>query len=422
MMRVAIVNETLPYPPHAGNRTRTLNLMQRLAERHDVTYICRGSEDPIETESAVEYLRKRNIRTIIADGAPHKKSGAAFYARLAANLLSPLPYAVSSHNSPAIRRRIREMAIAGEVDLWQFEWLAYADAVADIPRTRTLVMAHNVESLIWQRYCNGERAFMKRQYLRRQWRKFERFERKVFKQVTGVVCVSEEDARLALREFSPARMWVVDNGIDRDYFEKASADRDPHTILFLGSLEWRPNLEAVKWLLDEIFPAVRRLLPSARLSIVGRKPPEWLRQAVSRHRNVELHADVPDVRTHLASAAVMAVPLRVGGGSRLKILEAMACGLPVVSTPVGCEGLALSSGREITVAGDAEDFAQSLVWSLQNIEKALAMAEVGRRLVYERYDWDVLARKLEMAWEQALRVGTTASRREPSVQAQPALG
>lgn len=421
-MRVAVVNETLPYPATAGNRIRTLNLIQRLATRHQVTYICRAAESPIETRAGIEHLHKRGIRTVIADWAPSPKRGVAFYGKLASNVTSPLPYAVAAHNSKAMREAIRRMALAREFDLWQFEWLAYADAVADVPDTRTLVIAHNVESLIWKRYAQTEKSALKALYLREQYRKFRSFERRVFGKVSGVVCVSEEDAKLAISEFSPRRVWVVDNGIDRAYFEQANGERLANTILFLGSLEWRPNLDAVKLLLDSIFPEVRRIMPDAKLQIVGRRPPQWLKDAAACTANVELFADVADVRPYLAAASVMAVPLRVGGGSRLKILEGLACGLPVVSTPVGCEGLAIRTGKELSVIEDPHQFAKGLCDAIRRPEESRAMAEAGRRLVYEKYDWDVLANRLETTWDQVIRFSPAKSTWETPAGAQPALG
>ena len=202
-MKVAVVNETLPYPPTAGNRIRTLNLIQRLARKHQVTYITRAAEQAEETRVGVEYLHKHGIRTIIADWPPPANKGLPFYGRLAGNLLSPLPYAVASHNSKSLRNSIRRLAQDLKFDLWQFEWLAYADAVADVPGARSLVIAHNVESLIWKRYWQNETSPVKRLYLREQYRKFRNFERRMFGKVSGVVCVSEEDAKLAAAEFAP---------------------------------------------------------------------------------------------------------------------------------------------------------------------------------------------------------------------------
>src|SRR5262249_19655477 len=154
-----------------------------------------------------------------------------------------------------------------------------------------------------------------------------------------------------------------------------------------------PNLDAVRLLLDCVFPQVRQSEPGARLCLVGRNPPDWLRHAVVTSPNVELHANPPDVRPFLNRSSVLAVPLRIGGGSRLKILEALACGLPVVSTRVGAEGLQLQAGEHVEIVDDVETMPDALVHSLRDPQKAREQAERGRRVVEERYDWRVLAEK-----------------------------
>jgi len=400
-MHVVILNEGLPYPPTAGNRIRTLNLMTRLARRHKLTYVCRASSDAEETRSAVEHLRSHDIAMIVADVPPPAKQGVGFYFRLAANLLASEPYAIASHNSPAIWAAARRLATEGQVDLWQAEWLPYAAAACTIPGARVVMMAHNVESLIWQRYTETEPHPLKRWYLRRQWHKFERYERQVFQRVQRLVTVSPEDAALARSRFGVENVEVVDNGIDGAFFTAVQPQRDPRRVLFLGSLEWRPNLDAVRLLLDTIFPAVLGQLPQARLCIVGRKPPEWLRQRAAEVPWVELHADVPDVRPYLATSSVMTVPLRIGGGSRLKILESLASGLPVVSTRVGAEGLALVHDRDLVLVDQAETMAEALVQALKQPERMAALACAGQRLVLEKYDWDVLADRLDAIWQAA---------------------
>jgi glycosyltransferase involved in cell wall biosynthesis len=184
--------------------------------------------------------------------------------------------------------------------------------------------------------------------------------------------------------------------------------------LFLGSLDWRPNLDAIQLLLDGLFQRVRNQEPDARLLIVGRNPPAWLSRRAHETASVELHANVPDVRPFLHSAAVLAVPLRVGGGSRLKVLEALACGLPVVSTSVGYEGLALTPGRDLLVADDPEQIASALLHCLRHPQQAQALAAAGQRVVLERYDWNVLADRLERVWENLPR---RPSERKPSMAA-----
>ena len=190
----------------------------------------------------------------------------------------------------------------------------------------------------------------------------------------------------------------MENGVDTAYFHPAAARREPGRLLFLGSLDWRPNLDAVEQILHHLHPAVLQLWPAAEFCLVGRNPPASLRRRVEGLPGVTLHADVADVRPFLAGSAVMVVPLRIGGGSRLKILEALAMGLPVVSTRVGAEGLCLEPGRHLMTGETVADLAAALVDCLRNPEAALARAEEGRRRVLECYDWDALADRLERVW------------------------
>jgi glycosyltransferase involved in cell wall biosynthesis len=401
-MHAVIVDGDVSYPPNSGKRLRTLHLMLRMARRHQVGYICRVNATTAEYRAAAAFLRDHGIEMIAVDHPVPRKSGPLFYARLAANLLSPVPYSVATHDTPGLREAVRAYAARHRVDLWQFEWFPYADAVED-PAARKVIMAHNVETLIWERYLEHEPNPLKRWYIRRQRRKFERLERRVFHEATRVVTVSSEDARLVCERFGIDHVEVVDNGIDPAYYAAVKACRDRERILFLGSLEWRPNLDAVRLMLDQIFPQVQARVPTAQLCIVGRNPPESLVKKVRLRRGVDLHANVADVRPFLAQSGVMAVPLRIGGGSRLKILEALAAGLPVVSTGVGTEGLALQPGCDLVVVERLEDMSDALVDAIQDPQEAREMAERGRQRVLQRYDWDGLADRLEQVWEQSAR-------------------
>ena len=415
-MNVVIAGGSLPYPPTAGNRIRTLNLTLRLAARHRITFVYHRGSDPEESRTAAAYLRERGVETLGVDHAVPAKSGPAFYARLAANLASPLPYSVATHIGPEMRRAVRSLAESQAVDLWQAEGAPYFEALRGLAGVRKVLMAHNVESQIWGRYHETEGRPLRKWYIARQWRKFERFEREAFAGSTRVVVVSDEDAALVRGRFGAERVDVVDNGIDRAYFGSVEPAREHDRILFLGGFDWRPNLDAVNQLLDVIFPAVWAIVPSAKLDLVGRNPPESLVRRARGMPDVTLHPDVPDVRPFLARSGVMAVPLRIGGGSRLKILEALATGLPVVSTRVGAEGLRLTAGHDLVVVERVEEMAAALVGCLRDPDAARSMAGCGRRLVLERYDWDVMADKLECIWEDCLRgdVRPAGSGHEPT--------
>jgi glycosyltransferase involved in cell wall biosynthesis len=400
-LSVAIVDEELPYPAITGKRIRTLNLLRRLADRHDLTYLCHRNADRDEAHEAEEYFRDQGIATVMVDRAVPAKSGPLFYARLAANLLSPWPYSVVTHTSAALRDALATHGRRHLVDLWHCEWTPYAANLRGLPGPK-LVMAHNVESQIWQRYFETETNALKRWYIGRQWRKFARFERWAAADADLMVAVSEEDAERLRHEFAAPRVTVVENGVDVHHFTPSAEDvSGPPQILFLGSLDWRPNLDAVALLLDRIFPEVRVEMPEARLAIVGRNPPEWLRRRGETSPGVAVHANVADVRPFLAQSAALAVPLRIGGGSRLKILEALASDVPVVSSEVGAEGLRLRPGEHLDVVASEAEMPAALLRVLRDPAAARARCRRGRQVVLEEYGWDGLARKLERAWGQA---------------------
>jgi polysaccharide biosynthesis protein PslH len=398
-MNVVIVDGDVSYPPTSGKRLRTLNLILPLARRHHLTYIARGDGNAETTRQAIDFLTGQGIETCIVDDPIPSKKGLGFYARLAANLFSSLPYSASSHIRPKMRQAVIDHARTHAVDLWQVEWVGYLYCLTGVPG-KIVLQAHNVDTLLWQRFHEAEHNPLKRWFIRQQWRKFERLERQGYHAVHRVVAVSPDDAALAREKFSIDHIDVVDNGVDVGYFGDVSPQPDSRSILYLGALDWRPNLDALRLLLDRIFPGVQAKVGQAQMHVVGRHPPDWLRQRVLGLTGVELHADVPDVRPYLAASAVMAVPLRIGGGSRLKILEALACGLPVVSSRVGAEGLALRPGQDYTLADTPEEMIEALANCLRQPERARAQASQGKQTVCRRYDWPMLADRLERVWER----------------------
>src|SRR5262249_48161519 len=214
-----------------GKRIRTLNLLTRLASRHEITYICHRNADAGEARRAEAFLHEQGIATVVVDRAVPRKSGPGFYVRLAGNLVSPLPYSVATHKSAALRRAIVEHAASKCVDLWHCEWTPYAEALRGVHGAPWVVVAHNVESLIWQRYHETEAHRLKRWYIGRQWRKFERFEQWAFNAATRTIAVSAEDAARMRDGFGAQRVAIVDNGVDTSYFQPTADERVPGQIV-----------------------------------------------------------------------------------------------------------------------------------------------------------------------------------------------
>jgi glycosyltransferase involved in cell wall biosynthesis len=397
-LRVVVVDGELPYPANSGKRIRTLNLLTRLGRQHQLTFVCHRNSEPEEAKRAAAYLADRGISSVVVDRAVPPKSGPAFVARLGANLFSRLPYSVVTHSSRELWQALRNLADLRQVDLWQCEGTTNAQVLDCVPGP-WIVHTQNVESSIWRRYFENERNPLRRWYIKQQWRKFQRFERAALSRAHQVIAVSELDAEAFRNDCGVARIDVVENGVDTAYFRPlADRPRDPRRLLFLGSLDWRPNLDAVNQLLETVFPAIQTCEPAARLVIVGRHPPVELQARLAQRPGVELHANVTDVRPYLAEAGLMVVPLRIGGGSRIKILEALASELPVIATRIGAEGLCLGPGNHLTVVDTIAEIVPAVV---QAIRQPVAMADQarrGRHAVVAHYDWDKMAARLERVW------------------------
>ena len=221
-LRAVVIDEEVPYPLNTGKRIRTFNLISRLADKHQITYLCHRNADEDEFHAGRKQLESLGIachlipRELPAQSVLSK--GPSFYASLAWNLLSSWPYVVQKNNSSALRREIVNLNRSGEVDVWHCEWTPYAAPFLGHSNQPWLFVAHNIESLIWKRYAETEPNRLKKWYIRRQLNKLRRFERTAFQTARSAVVVSPEDAKLAQDWFDAESVDVVDNGVDIQYF------------------------------------------------------------------------------------------------------------------------------------------------------------------------------------------------------------
>jgi glycosyltransferase involved in cell wall biosynthesis len=403
---VLVVDEELPFPLNNGKRIRTFNLLKNLASLHEITFLCHRNRDLDELNQGVERFQQLGIKVeFLQCKAPMPTlliPKSRLILQLGINIFSTQPYVVQRNISGELRRRVNEIATQRGADLVHFEWTPYAAAMTKAVGKPWVAHAHNVESLIWKRYVQHERNPFKRAFVQNQWKKMMRFERKVFKSSARMIFVSETDSDIAQSEFDCQRRAVVDNGVDiHGYPYTAQAFRDQNRILFLGSLDWRPNVDGLLFFLDEAWPLIKSKRPLIQFDIVGRAPVSQLAKRIDHESNVNLYSDVLSVQPFLRRAGCMVVPLRIGGGSRLKILEAASSGLPVISTSVGAEGLAIEAGRHFIKAESAAEFADAVINFADNPVEHNDLAQAARRLVQQRYDWTHLAQTMDAVWRSA---------------------
>lgn len=395
-LRILVLAEELSYPPNSGKRIRTWNLLRQLAKRHSISCLCFGRDD----DPALKEYEAAGIRAHLVPPQPEWR-GWSLYIRLFRNLFSRFPYSITKHYSRLFEDKLKDLLDEQHFDLVHSEGTlcaSYLTAIKHVPR---VLGTHNIESQIWFRRAGQAGTWMERVFFRLQAIKMRRFERRALLQVESAIAVTPQDAE-QMRDWGVRAVTVVPNGVDWEAYQISGEPERSCELLFLASLDWFPNADALDYFLAEIFPLILAVRPDAQLRIVGRRPPEAMRKLVAGHSNAELVGEVPDVRPYLARAAVVVVPLRIGGGSRLKILEALAAGKAVISTSVGAEGLGLVSNEHFLAADTPSDFARSVVTLMSDEGERARLGENGRKLVKEQYGWDRIAASLESAWFDVL--------------------
>jgi glycosyltransferase involved in cell wall biosynthesis len=332
--------------------------------------------------------------------APGKRGSREFAAGVVRSWASPLPVDLWRWRIPALRAAVAEQLAGGGFELVVADFLT---AVPNLPEPcplPVLLFEHNVEHLIWRRLA-ATAPLWQRPLIELEWRKMRRFEARASARADLTVAVSEADAELLAGLAPAAQVRPVPTGVDTDYFAPNGRAEVDGRLVFVGSMDWYPNEDATLHLIDSILPLVRRELPDAALTVVGRNPSPRLR-AAAEAAGATVTGMVPDVRPHVGEGAVVVVPLRVGGGTRLKIFEALAMGKAVVSTAIGAEGLPLVSGEHFLEADEPAAFAAAVVALLRDEARRHALGAAGRELVVERYSWDHVGREFARLCEEAV--------------------
>jgi polysaccharide biosynthesis protein PslH len=397
--RVLVLDEEIPWPANTGKRLRTLNLLTELAKQFSVELLVHANNASTE---AVDELRRRSIEVHVASSSVPDKGGLLFLPRIVASLAAGLPYSVYSHYQTGFRKSIDALLRERQFQLIHCEWTPYALYALSLQSAVTIA-AHNVEWLIWDRMTKVDSRRLHRLLYRAQATLMRRFERRMFQRFDHATAVSREDGR-AITALGCRDVAVVPNGVDADYFKpQPGMATEPYSIVFTGSMDWLANQDAISWFIREIHPLLKKRI-DYRLYVVGRKPPPWMVTPGGVPAEVVVTGTVDDVRPWITKASVYVVPLRVGGGSRLKILEALAMAKPVVSTSVGMEGLDLEPGVQLVVADKPELFVSAICELLESPRRSAALGNAGRARIEDCYTWKQIAPVQAALWRRAMGI------------------
>jgi len=389
-MKILWVNPNFLHPTNKGGQIRTLEMLKRLKARHEIHYATfeapHGSEGPARAHEYATRLHTFPHRI-------HSKRSPRFLLELAAGLFSEMPLAISRFYSAPMKTAVAELIRSERFDVQICDFLVSAPHFLSL--SDVILFQHNVETMLWRRHADTAADPLRKRYFDLQARRMFRYERRACREAAKVIAVSEADVTTMRSLFGATRLDFVGTGVDLEYFASAGDHPRSADLVFVGSMDWLPNIDGVKWFVGEILPLIRAKRPDVSVAIVGRSPQPEITALAANDPRITLTGTVPDIRPYLWGSSVSIVPLRIGGGTRLKIYESMAAGVPVVSTVIGAEGLPVSDGRTILLRDSPTAFAAGCLDLLANASDRTLMARAAWEFVAESFSWEQVTADFE---------------------------
>jgi polysaccharide biosynthesis protein PslH len=404
-MKVLFLSQIVPYPPHGGVLQRGYNLLRELGREARVHLLAFVHPDELQSEEAREQSRRALLEfceTVQFFELWPKRSGVHTLAALGAAALSARPFSVIAHRSGEVQRSVREWLRQHPFDILHVDTVALSQFVPPETRVPRVLTHHNIESLLMLRRAQFEKRRLARAFLQREARKLAAYEALVCPQFDVNIVMSVPDGEALVKAVPDARTAVVPNGVDTDYFAPQDGDQS-QTLIYTGGMNMFANRDAVLHFVEFVWPMIQSRAPDVRFLAVGQDPPDELRALAARDPRIVVTGYVDDVRPYINGAAVYVVPLRVGGGTRLKVLDAMAMGKAMVSTSIGCEGIDVTAGEHLLIADQPKAFADATLKLLADDRRRALLGRAARGLVMRRYSWRLIGEQLRDAYAVAAR-------------------
>ena len=378
-------------PLDTGGKIRSFHLLKELARQHQVDLFTFYQEHVGDAHPDLQRYFHRVVCLPLPIAPPKSLTD---YARYARNLFSLRPYSMTKYCRPEVAEKLRQHLQQQNYDVIVCDFFLTGAVIPwDLPSPKVL-FTHNVEAQIWQRHYQVSRNPVWKAVSWREYKTIARLERRYLQQADFVLTVSENDKDFFARFIARDKMAIVQTGVDVDYFQPTPGFEQPNALVFTGSMDWMPNEDAIVYFVERILPLIRRRNPEITFWVVGRRPTVRLQALAAREKAVRVTGTVEDIRPYVRQAAVYIVPLRIGGGTRIKIFEAMAEGKAVVSTSLGAEGLPVRHGENIMLADQPEQFAEQVLALLKDETLRNRLGRAARQLVEQNYSWASVAQQL----------------------------
>lgn len=402
-MKVLWISQNIPYPPKTGALQRNYNLLREASRYAQVYLVAILQKDVLpgsyDMESARRELGKLCEELKIVE-LKVETSPALFYYLAAKSLFTKTPLSVNWADSENLRTTIRELVRESDFDIVHFDTISVASFKDEIDSSSTILNHHNIESHLLDRRTEYENNFLKRLYYSLEASKLEKYEKEVCGDFDINFTVSKLDGERLLEIAPGARYDVIANGVDVEYFDVDRTEVVPKSVIMVSGMNWFPNRDAVLYMCDHIWPLLKEAVPESTWTIVGASPPSRIKELAAKDDKVVVTGFVDDVRPYMKRAETYLCPMRDGGGTRLKILDALSMGMPIVGTTMAFEGIDIEPERHALVADTPEQFVEQIL-RIQTDD--LLRSEIGkeaRRFAEEKYSWTVIGKKLANIYEE----------------------
>jgi len=388
-MRILWVKAGGLVPPDTGGKIRSYHILRELAKRHSVTFFSFYAEHPGDIHQQLTQFFERVICIPLRIPIPRSRGEIFHFARY---MFSPMPYSVAKHSQPKVVAALSNLLEADSYDVIICDFVVAAGVIPWASSCPKILFTHNVEAQIWRRHFELASSPIWKGLAWHQYRKMLRYELLCLQNARHVLTVSENDKDVFARSIQRNRITVIPTGVDTEYFRPVGVDvGQPPELVFTGSMDWLPNVDAILYFARDILPLIRREIPHVTITVAGRLPSSRVLALAHADTHIRVTGGVDDIRPYIAKASVYVVPLRIGGGTRLKIFEAMAMGKATVSTTIGAEGLPVTDGKEILIADSPESFARAVVSLLRQPELRRQLGSSARQLVEQNYGWSAVS-------------------------------
>lgn len=402
-MKILLTLRQPLYPADTGAKVRSLNIFARLAKRVSVHAV--SFADPTIEGASIRKMQELFEAYTPVPWQETKKYSFNFYKEIFTNQFSVFPYFLQKCCLPHFRSTVENLLAKEHFDLLFCDFLHTSIPMLQSSFRRKIVFEHNVEFQLRKRKWLVEKNPLRKMVFGAEWRKTRPLEAQVCRSFDHVLTVSDEDQQTIRREFGVNHISTLPTGVDTDFFPPRGNSSVPGRLVFVGSMDWDPNEDGVVWFLQNVYPLIRQAVPNVSFVVVGRNPSPRLWAIAAKVPAVEVTGTVPDVRPYLSQAEVVVVPLRIGGGTRIKIPEAMAMAKAVVSTPIGAEGLPFQDGKQIRLAEQPRDFADAVIELLENTSLRKAMESRARKEVVANHGWEAVVDKVEEVLDRLVSNG-----------------